>query len=840
MEEEEKTTTNDSNNPPPKSADLAANHAANIQGLEDWVADMVENFPTETELAMADESGALPKNDDLRRQIESAGQKFSLAPGVVWERLRRKFKKSSHIKQKTIDALKKRANDIIDKYSAALERAAARRLHDLDDEAVEREDEESDIDAELEAEIAEAAEELGVDDKEVRRHLQAALREKHRQEQETTAGEKPPAEIPGKDRQRYGKFWVSSEPCGVWYHHHEATGLASFFEWRRCTKHRLDPICHSHDIDGKKPHTHLLHTIPGGARKEIEIDCRDIAIETSPNTAIKKVTHEGVRVIRRKEARAALIEYLNYHDPKYRRIRVTQTGWLEIENGRWAFILPEPFGTFMPKDLPRITKASKRNKKLKPDPKVDYVLDREVGAGAGLAIKGTLAEWQEKIAKPLEGNSNVAMALGIGFAAPLLLFAEAQPGGAHIDGTSSIGKTIASAVGQSLYGRPVGTVGNGPTFGRSWRSTGNGFEAFARVRNDLPMYLDELHLADAAEVRPCIYMISEGEGKTRMNSKLTMHELANFRTTLLSTGELSMKEFLKDDAEGRRKRVPDVPAAARPDGSALESVANGTDMVLAGKLYYGRWLANLYGAAGLAYLRALVDLGPNQIKEKIERYRDEFMELPEIKDLARGAGAQVASVIANFSLYAAADRLAVELGVLPWSLESCTRGIALALLRWAQRRGDLGVAGEIVTAAQRVREQVRGELAGYIHLRKARDGKVRRLMPARPEDAPNFANWRALLASGAVNGFVRLEEDDAIGNILIGREAFERLCNGHDSKTVARYFRDKGLLLLNSDGGLTKTEKVDGGPSTRFYVFAAPFLQGDPEQTSPPLQPVIP
>ena len=98
-----------------------------------------------------------------------------------------------------------------------------------------------------------------------------------------------------------------------------------------------------------------------------------------------------------------------------------------------------------------------------PSPRSLPVSINPVGAAGrkyGFDVAGTVKEWQDKIARPLEGCSNVALAAGMAFAAPVFFFAGEQSGGFHIWCDSTFGKSAAGAVGESIYGRPSTTRGN--------------------------------------------------------------------------------------------------------------------------------------------------------------------------------------------------------------------------------------------------------------------------------------------------------------------------------------------------------------------------------------------
>src|SRR5262249_30413865 len=112
----------------------------------------------------------------------------------------------------------------------------------------------------------------------------------------------------------------------------------------------------------------------------------------------------------------------------------------------------------------------------------------------GLHVAGTAAEWAAEIATPLCGNSNVALSFATFFAAPLLHFASEPGGGNHLYGPSTIGKTMVSDAGQSIYGWPLETADN--AFGVTWAGSEAGFDALALARTDLGLPLDEITLAD--------------------------------------------------------------------------------------------------------------------------------------------------------------------------------------------------------------------------------------------------------------------------------------------------------------------------------------------------------
>src|SRR5260370_22601294 len=106
----------------------------------------------------------------------------------------------------------------------------------------------------------------------------------------------------------------------------------------------------------------------------------------------------------------------------------------------------------------------------------------------GLHVVGTVEGWMNMI-ETVRGNSNVALALGTFFAAPLLCLANEPGGGFHLFGPNTIGKSLASALGQSIYGWPHEMADD--AFGVSWDGTEAGSAASCRARRGLGVPLDE-------------------------------------------------------------------------------------------------------------------------------------------------------------------------------------------------------------------------------------------------------------------------------------------------------------------------------------------------------------
>ena len=176
-------------------------------------------------------------------------------------------------------------------------------------------------------------------------------------------------------------------------------------------------------------------------------------------------------------------------------------------------------------------------------------------------VRGTLADWQKNIARYATGNSRLLFSLSAAFAAPLLHHTEAESGGFHFRGPSSIGKTTALAVAGSAWGG-----GGVKGYLRQWRATDNGLEAVAQAHCDTLLCLDELSQIDAKAAGATAYMLANGAGKSRAKRTGEGRAPAEWRVLFLSSGETGLANKVAEDGRGRKLaagqkvRVIDLPA----------------------------------------------------------------------------------------------------------------------------------------------------------------------------------------------------------------------------------------------------------------------------------------
>jgi hypothetical protein len=266
---------------------------------------------------------------------------------------------------------------------------------------------------------------------------------------------------------------------------------------------------------------------------------------------------------------------------------------------------------------------------------------------------------------------------------PVTPWAGVPPGLFHIFCDSKHGKSLASTIGQSVYGRPLipnETVAD--PFGMSWLATTNSIGKMILVRSSVGAFFEELNQGIPKDIADAAYRIANGIDKARLRGR-SLEPRLTYCVPGFSTGEEAMVAFLARNnvrvTDGMRTRFADVPAAVQP-GSVFENYSADDIPGLGRKFYH---LASLYyGAIGDAWLQLLVDIGPEQIPATVSRHQEQFCAQPQVRALYKVAAPYQRSVIDRFATVAAALRMATDAGLL-WKNADTDAQIEACVLRWA-------------------------------------------------------------------------------------------------------------------------------------------------------------
>ena len=590
-------------------------------------------------------------------------------------------------------------------------------------------------------------------------------------------GKKIPSEPTGN---RHGRTPYLTNRHGVWVGL-DIGGLDDIPVWRRIAKTCVEPEALSYDTTRRRNLQHRY--LVTGETGQLSVDIPAEHLGKKADRAINTLVRHGVHIVELQQARQHLAQFLRYR-PRKRIIRAPHTGWFEWR-GHCVFVLPDEV--------------------LGATEKMNIMLDGIAADGHGFHRVGTSEQWRQHIAIPLGRNSNVVLAVGTMLAAPLLRWADELAGGFHLDGDSKIGKTLIGAAGQSVWGRPFAPGAGSDVFGYTWASTANALEERAALRNDVGLYLDEIGVGDPKAIKTAIYALAGGLGKGRMRQR----QLA-FNILILSTGEKSVVQVLGDDVRaGQMVRLTDIPAEVQA-GSAFEQFP-AEQIAAVGRQFYAA-TRDYHRAVGHDWLQHLVHLGPEDIKQHVNRLRDAWLAQPAVTEITALAHPQVVSVVNRFALVAAALTMAIEAKILPWSQADTDAAIIACMQRWLNQRGNLNTADEL----QREIEHRLRILAAtiddqFIHL----SIEGRRLVPASAADAHKMGR------ADEFDGYVKN------GHILMTPEAWQRRWAGLSVEDVNKHLLKTGLLIPDRQGKASRVEKYNGdAKAKRFYVLTPAFIDG--------------
>jgi uncharacterized protein (DUF927 family) len=278
---------------------------------------------------------------------------------------------------------------------------------------------------------------------------------------------------------------------------------------------------------------------------------------------------------------------------------------------------------------------------------------------------------------------------------PLLNLVQGESGGLHYEGHSCSGKSSQHCAAASVWGK--GEKNNG--FVQSWHNTANAFEGVATMASDTGLVLDELSEANAADVGGVVYMLGNESGKGRMRADTSMRAPRNWRVAVLSSGEKTLAQKIAENhglkaPAGVEMRMVNVNADAGKGFGAFDDIDgynNGAELADALK----KESVTHYGVAGPAFVRAIIEHGVSEVRERAQKMIVAFRNKHAPKD----ASPQVLRVAKRLGVIAVAGELAIKYGVLPWPKGQVESAASWALKRWIN---DTGAAGGIIEDRQAI------------------------------------------------------------------------------------------------------------------------------------------
>ncbi len=301
--------------------------------------------------------------------------------------------------------------------------------------------------------------------------------------------------------------------------------------------------------------------------------------------------------------------------------------------------------------------------------------------------KGTLQEWQEKIAFSVKESPTMLFAIMASLSNVFMTLSNTGTMIFHFYGASSCGKTTLLQVGQSVSGVAADPSGGPATAIVKWDATLVGLIAKFQQRTGIGISLDEVGSLSSRDLLQYVYAATGGQSRLRGNIHGTCDRSPLSSVVCgLSSGEESMKEKLERSKEGTKGgifvRVIDIEMTAEDVALAGESLELTRHRVNGLKTAASQY----YGTAMPAYIQALVNMPhidtPADLAAIFAAKREECQDWlmsrsgletpPSLSD--RGAGC--------FANGMAAGRLAVELGILPFDVAYVDNAALVCFRRW--------------------------------------------------------------------------------------------------------------------------------------------------------------
>jgi putative DNA primase/helicase len=364
------------------------------------------------------------------------------------------------------------------------------------------------------------------------------------------------------------------------------------------------------------------------------------------------------------------------------------------------------------------------------------------GASETFSTRGSLAEWQENVARYAVGNYRLALSLSTSFAGPLLDITGEPSGGLHVIGKSRTGKTALLHAAASVWG--IDDC-NGQL--RTWRATANGLEGVAARYSDGVLILDEMGEADARAASEIVYLLANETGKSRADRSGAARRRRTWRVLFLSSGEVTLQAKLAEAGlrpmAGQHVRLVNIGSDAGAGLGVFQNL-HGLPHGAALSDHLRNAARTFCGTAGPAFLRALAHDradDPAALNDALKKLRARFIA----EHLPDGADGQVRSVAGRFALIGAAGELAQTYGVLPWPEDEAIGAAGACFKAWLAERGGAG-ATEDMRAIEAVRSFIAAHGASRFEVvAEASNGADQRIINRAGFKQANGEGWDYLI-----------------------------------------------------------------------------------------------
>jgi len=496
---------------------------------------------------------------------------------------------------------------------------------------------------------------------------------------------------------------------------------------------------------------------------------------------IKELSDAGLFIVNTPEAKRSITSYLSHENlSRYRLTSVT--GWHEDDLEQRSFVLPD-------------TKIIGEG---------NFLLQE---AQPFDSPKGTLEEWKDNISIPSMHNSRLIFTISLGLATPILEpLGQKESGGFHLVGSSSIGKSVAAQVCESVWSPRIPT----------WDGTKNGIEGMAANRSDMGLVLDEIGQADSSRLAECIYMLGNGEGKARSTISGRNRVTKAWRLLWLSTGEAGLSSVLTEAGRstkvGQEVRLAEIEADVGGGMGLFEKLPDGINA----SKNFAETLSNkakteFYGTAGPDFIEYLLaNLEESKLSYEVihREFQDKFLD-----DSSSG---QIARVARRFALVAAAGELATKAGITGWLEGHAMWAAGECFSSWRKNWSSTGENRETIKALTTVQS--------YITL------NLNRFVPYSGAQSTNRTHDH--IGYSAMGRELPNADDDGKYYIIPTSDFNNVVCKNVRARDVTSILKKRNLLLLDTEGKCSISLRPKSQVQQRCVVISAkifddPLLYSD-------------
>lgn len=365
------------------------------------------------------------------------------------------------------------------------------------------------------------------------------------------------------------------------------------------------------------------------------------------------------------------------------------------------------------------------------------------GAGRHRALRGSLEQWQ-RAGAGLFDTPVMLTALAVSLAGALIEPLGRVPWGLHLVGRTTSGKTTALKAAAQIWVEDY----------ERFNATPKSLERRALLYNGACYCLDELEQSGLrdGQLGQFVYTLLNGQERGRLTKDAELRAQGDWHSTLLTTGERSVRELLGSAALGGHL-VRWIDLSVQP-GDATCDALHAEECEELARLCWG-----VVGDAWAAHL----------VRLDWERVREQYAQIRRAWRARVGAEAELGRVIDHLATAGLALYLASQAGIVPWVTEQVWEtwgawmiarvtgeragGDSPAARAWALLLADVETSlGNWPTEVMDVRAV--GVVHGVVSVDEARvyltSGMLKRFTVAAGCTVGDFADWA--VAQGVLTG----------------------------------------------------------------------------------------